>query len=425
MFTCCFNPRAAVLARRILSISVIVVTSAQQLSAGEWPQILGPNRNGVAIGERLVESLPKGGPAVLWEYKVGDGYAGVAVADGHLIVFHRLGNEEIAEGLDPLSGRRQWEKRFPATYAGGINPDTGPRCVPLIHDGSVYLFGAAGDLYALGLKSGEKRWSRAVGKDFPFAEQSYFGVGSTPIVEGSKLLANVGGKGRAGIVAFNLADGTTVWQATDERASYSSPTAATIDGERQVIFVTRLSAMGINPDNGSIHWQFPFGDRGPTVNAATPQVVDGYLFLSASYGIGAVCRKLGKGSAGPVWANNVTMSSQFSTPVPVGTYLYGTDGRQDGPPAKLRCIDLKTGKIQWTKDSFGVANLIAADGKLVIVTDNGGLVLAAASPEAFRELGRATLSEESATRALPALSNGLLYVRDSATLKCFDLRRGK
>ncbi len=423
MFTSCFNPRAAVLTRQILSLSVVVVTLAQPLSAGDWPQILGPNRNGVAVGERLVESLPKRGLSVLWEHKVGDGYAGVAVADGHLVVFHRMGNEEVAEGLDPLSGRRQWEKRFPATYAGGINPDTGPRCVPLIHEGSVYLFGAAGDLHALDLATGEKRWFRAVGKDFPVAEQSYFGVGSTPIVEGTKLLANVGGKGSAGIVAFNLADGTTAWQSTDERASYSSPTAATIEGQRQVIFVTRLSALGINPDNGSVYWQFPFGARGPTVNAATPQVVDGYLFLSSSYGVGAVCRKLGKDSAAPVWANNDTMSSQFSTSVPVGKYLYGSDGRQDVPPVKLRCFDPKTGKIQWTKEGYRVANLIAADGKLVIVTDDGGLILAAASPEAYRELGHGTLSISSATRALPALSNGLLYVRDSTNLKCVDLRR--
>jgi outer membrane protein assembly factor BamB len=409
----------------LLSNAFVIAAYSQQLSAGDWPQILGPNRNGVAVDERLVASFPKGGPAIVWEHRIGEGYAGVAVADGHLVVFHRLGNEEIAEGLDPLTGKPRWKQKFPATYPGGYNADKGPRCVPVIHDGSVYLLGAAGDLYALEVNSGNKRWARAVGKDFPLAEQSFFGVGSTPIVEGTKLLANVGGKGKAGIVAFNLADGETAWQVTDERASYSSPTSATIDGARQAIFVTRFSAMGINPDDGSIFWQFPFGARGNTVNAATPQVIDGYLFLSASYGVGAVCRKLGKSSAEPVWANNDTMSSQFSTPVPVGKYLYGTDGRQDGPPARLRCIDPKTGKIQWTKEDFGVANLIGADGKLVIVTDDGELVLAAASPAGYRELGRATLSQKSATRALPALSSGLVYVRDATILKCIDLRLTK
>jgi hypothetical protein len=118
------------------------------------------------------------------------------------------------------------------------------------------------------------------------------------------------------------------------------------------------------------------------------------------------------------------MSSQFSTPVPHGGYLYGVDGRQDGPPGRLRCFSPKTGKVQWTKPEFPVANLIVADDKLLIVTDDGNLVLAAASPKAYRELGRVALSR-STIRALPALSNGLLYVRDSSTLKCVDLRRAK
>src|SRR6266704_6504802 len=128
----------AVFTVSMVSIIVVVVASGQQLSAGEWPQILGPNRNGVAVDERLVESLPKGGPAVIWEHKVGEGYSGAAVAGGRVVVFHRLGNEEIVEGLDPITGRPHWKQQFPATYSGGINPDTGPRCVPVIHDGSVY-----------------------------------------------------------------------------------------------------------------------------------------------------------------------------------------------------------------------------------------------------------------------------------------------
>src|SRR5262249_9736461 len=154
---------------------------------------------------------------------------------------------------------------------------------------------------------------------------------------------------------------------------------------------------------------------GPTVNAATPQVVDGYLFLSASYGIGAVCRKIGKTSAAEVWANNSTMSSQFNTSVPSGLSLFGADGRRDGPPGSLRCFDPKTGEIHWSEENFGAANLIAANGKLVIVTDGGELVLAEASSEKYRELGRVKLSS-STTRALPALAQGRLYVRDMSTL---------
>jgi outer membrane protein assembly factor BamB len=406
---------------RAVAIALCVVGRAV-VHAGDWPQILGPGRNGVAADEKLVDSLPKKGPPIVWEHAVGEGYAGVAVADGMAVVFHRAGDEEVVEGLDALTGKPVWKQSFPATYRGGINPDNGPRCVPLIDKGNVYLLGAAGDLHSVTLKAGKKRWSRALASDYSIPN-SYFGVGSTPIVDGDKLLVNVGGKG-AGIVAFALADGKSVWKATDEQASYSSPTAVTLDGTRHVIFVTRLNALSIDPENGRVRWQFRFGVPGPTVNAATPQVLDGNVFLSASYGIGAVCRKVGKASAEPVWANDETMSSQFSTSVPYKGFLYGVDGRQDIPPARLRCFDPKTGTVKWTEENFPVANLIAADGKLVIVTDNGNILLASASSDGYHELGRTKLAATT-TRALPALANGLLYVRDTKVLKCADLRPAK
>jgi outer membrane protein assembly factor BamB len=399
-----------------------VLSGTATVRAGDWPQILGPSRNGVAVGEKLVDSFPKKGPPIVWEHVVGEGYAGVAVADGLAVVFHRLDDEEVVEGLEAVTGKPVWKQAFRATYPGGINRDRGPRCVPLIHKGNIYLFGAAGDLHSIVLKTGKKRWSRALATEYSIPS-SFFGVGSTPIVEGDKLLVNVGAKG-AGIVAFALADGKPVWTSTDEQASYSSPTAATLDGVRHVIFVTRLSALSIDPQTGDLRWRFRFGAPGPTVNAATPQVLDGKLFLSASYGIGAACRKIGKTSAEPVWANDETMSSQFSTSVPHEGLLYGVDGRQDIPPARLRCFDPKTGKVQWSEENFPVANLIAADGKLVIVTDNGNLILASASPRSYRELGRTKLAGTE-TRALPALANGLLYVRDTKTLKCVDLRPGR
>ncbi|MBS0264417.1 MAG: PQQ-binding-like beta-propeller repeat protein [Planctomycetes bacterium] len=391
---------------------------------GDWPQILGPQRTGVAVGEKLTDSIPAQGPTVVWEHKVGEGFAGVAVADDIAVVFHRRGDEDLAEGLDARTGKPLWSKSFPATYAGGYSNDHGPRCVPLIHDHVVYLFGATGDLRALDLKTGNVRWSRTAGRDYD-APDGFFGVGSTPIVEGNKLLVNVGGKKKGtGIVAFHLADGKTAWTATDEQASYSAPQAVTVDGVRHVIFVTRLAAVSVDPEQGTVRWRFRYGDAGPTVNAATPQVFNGHLFLSASYGIGAVCRKIGKTSTEEVWANNDTMSSQYSTAVPADGHFFGIDGRQDRPPGRLRCFDVLTGKIHWTAADYPIGNLIVADGKLVVVTDDGELILARASADSYRELGRAPLSRNT-TRALPALANGLLYVRDTTRLKCVDLRPAK
>lgn len=404
----------------VLAALGLIVPSAA--AAGDWPQILGPHRNGVAENETLTESFPKKGPARVWQKEVGEGFAGVAVAEMRVILFHREGTEERAQAFDAASGQSLWMRSFPTAYASGISPDNGPRCVPVIHDGRVFLLGAAGDLHCVALADGKHRWSRAAAKDFG-APEGYFGIGSTPIVEGDKLLVNVGGKVKSGIVAFAIVDGKTVWQATDEQASYSSPVAVTQDGVRHVIFVTRLNALSIDPENGTVRWKIPFGARGATVNAANPLVLGDHLLLSASYGVGALYAKFSQDRTQTVWDNNDTMSSQYATCVAHEGFLYGVDGRQDQGTARLRCFDPQTGKVQWTEPNFGMASLIGADGKLVIVKDDGTLVLAAATPEKYRELGRSRVLSTT-TRALPALSNGLLYVRDTKVLNCLDLRPG-
>jgi len=408
---------------KTLLLVTIVLMNLPAARAGEWPQILGPDRNGVAVDEKIVDSLPKGGPDVRWTKEVGDGFSGVAVAQGKVVLFHRPGDVERVEAFDPRTGEKQWATDYPAPYAGGISADRGPRCVPLIHGDRIFLLGAAGNLHCAGLADGRKIWSHSLAAEYK-APEGYFGFGSTPIVDGNKLLVNVGGRAGTGIVAFAIADGKPVWQSTDEQASYSSPVAVTRDGVRHVVFVTRLSALSINPEDGSVRWKFPFGARGPTVNGASPLVFDDQLFLSASYGVGAVFARFSRDSAETVWANNDTMSSQYSTCVRLEGFLYGVDGRQDGGPTRLRCFDPQTGDVRWTKERFGIASLILADGKLIIIKDDGQLVLAAASPEGYKELGQARLLK-STTRALPALSDGLLFVRDTETLKCVDLGKGR
>lgn len=396
------------------------VVSASPGVAGEWPQILGPHRNGVADDERLGDSFPAKGPPRVWQKEVGEGFSGIAVADSKAIVFHRVDDEERVQAFEAATGQPLWLRPFPTRYSGGISPDNGPRCTPVIDRGRVFVLGAAGDLHCLSLADGTHRWSRSTARDFS-APEGYFGIGSTPIVDGDRLLVNVGGKSNAGIVAFSVEDGSTLWQATDEQASYSSPVAVTREGVRHVVFVTRLSALSVDPENGKVRWKFPFGARGPTVNAANPIILDDHLFLTASYGVGAVYARFGKDRAQTVWDNNDTMSSQYTTSVPYEGNLYGIDGRSDQGSARLRCFDPDSGKVRWTKSEFGMASLIVADGKLVILRENGDLVLAAASPEAYRELGRSRVLSTTA-RALPALAGGLLYVRDTKTLKCVDLR---
>ena len=408
----------------LLFSGLVVTATAQPAMSGDWPQILGPQRNGVAEGETLAAQWPAAGPRQKWTYKLGQGYAGPAVVGNRVIVFHRVDGVERVEAIETTSGRQLWKRDYDATYGGGVNSDTGPRCVPLVHQGRVYVYGASGDLHCLALQDGKRIWSRETYRDYQ-GDEGYFGAGTTPIAIGEHLLVNVGGRKRAGIVAFALKDGKTVWLQDGERASYASPAQVTINDREYAIFVTRLNALGIDAQSGKLLFRFPFGQRGPTVNAATPLIVDGNkLFVSSSYGVGASFSELSANGSKPIWANDDTLSSQYTSAVYDQGFLYGTHGREDIGSAEVRCVEASTGRVQWKAADGGVAHVILADGKLVMLRVDGRLLLATATPKKFELLASATIGS-GATRAIPALSNGQLYLRDgqgaTGTLYCLDV----
>src|SRR5207248_8941974 len=178
---------------------------------GDWPQILGPQRNGKAQDEHLAERWGADGPKVRWSLEVGQGFAGPAVVGHTLVLFHRVGDELVAAALNAQTGKPLWKRSFPTRFASGYSSDSGPRCVPLIDANRVFLFGPGGDLHCLAFDSGKVLWSRPVYQEFG-APEGYFGAGSSPLVEAGKLLLNVGGKSGAGLVAFSLEDGKTIWK---------------------------------------------------------------------------------------------------------------------------------------------------------------------------------------------------------------------
>jgi hypothetical protein len=410
---------------RVLPLSAIFAFATAAAHAGDWPQILGPSRNGVATGETLPDKLPAGGPPVVWTHPIGAGYAGPVVSGKAVVIFHRVGSSERVEALDAQTGKPLWKAEFAVAGSGGIDPDNGPRASPVIHEGRVYVFGVGGDLHCVELASGKKIWSRAAGEDFGAAE-GYFGFGSTPIVAGGKLLVNVGGSDGAGIVAFALDTGKTLWKATSDDASYSSPTQTLIDGQTHVIFVTRLNVFSLDPATGNVRFQFPFGKRGPTVNAAAPIVFEkDRLFVTAAYGVGALAAKVTAGGAEEIWANDTSLSSQYNTPVYYQGHLYGIDGREDYSNGKLRCVNAATGEVVWSDDNFGVAHVILAGDKLLALKTTRELVIAPATPQGLRPLATARLGGSGAARALPALAGGRLYLRTTednrGELKCVSL----
>jgi outer membrane protein assembly factor BamB len=194
-----------------------------------------------------------------------------------------------------------------------------------------------------------------------------------------------------------------------------------------VVFVTRLNTVGVDPASGKTLFRFAFGRRGPTVNAATPLVFDGLLFVSANYGVGARLVRLRAGGVETVWENDQTMSSQYATCVHHQGFLYGLHGREDVGTVELRCFEARTGKLRWQVPDFGAGHVILVRDQLLILKTDGTLILAPATPDGFRPQATATVSSR-VTRALPALSNGRLFFRDNDAethtghLHCLALR---
>ncbi|MDA7979374.1 MAG: PQQ-binding-like beta-propeller repeat protein [Pirellulales bacterium] len=395
--------------------------------ADDWPQILGPSRNGIALGESIIRQFPDTGPEVLWSRSVGKGVAGVAVAGDRVVLFHRHKQGDRAECMEKATGNILWRSDvFGTRYQSAILDDNGPRCVPVISDGRVFLYSANGDLHCLNLEDGKALWTRQLAVDYATnAELGYFGAGSSPIVSQGKLWVNLGGaRAEAGIVALDPKTGETLWKGTREQASYSSPVATKIDGKARLLFVTRMNLLSLDPATMAIDWRVPFGQRGPTVNGANPIISDDHVFVTAAYGVGGKCLKLSLQEPAVVWENDDVMSSQFTTPIVIGGTAYGVDGRHDLGVARLRCFNPLSGKIFWTQENFGKATLILADGKLLALTTDGKLVIAEPDQAAYRELAAAKVMD-SRCLALPALSGGLFFVRDQNQLKCLDLRPGK
>jgi outer membrane protein assembly factor BamB len=387
--------------------------------ANDWPQFLGPTRNGASAETGLLANWPKAGPPELWKRDVGAGYSGPVVAGEWLILFHRVDDEEVVEGLEAATGKKQWKHHYETRYHDAFGKGDGPRATPLIAGEKVYTLGAEGRLTCLKLKNGEKVWEHDLLAEYK-PRKGFFGVGTSPIVEDGRLIVNVGAKG-AGIVAFNADDGKELWKATDQEASYSSPVAATIDGVRHIFFFTREGLVSLDKE-GTERFSLKFRSKlNASVNAATPLIVDDHLFLSASYGTGALLLKIHKDKADEVWKNDESLSNHYDTSVYVGGNLYGLDGRQE-EGARLRCVEFKTGKVQWTKEGFGCASIISADGRLIALTEGGDLVLIEPDGKEYKEKARASVLS-SPCRAPLALANGKLYARDGKSLICWNVKK--
>lgn len=409
---------------RFLGAFALTFCLSASLRAADWPQFLGPNRDGTTAEP---VAAWKNGLKPAWKVPVGESHSSPVVAGGVVYAFYqpRGKNADALAAFNAKTGQRMWEMSYERPEFKPLFGN-GPRSTPAVHGGKIFTLGGTGILACWDAKTGAIDWKLDTLKEFN-AKNLFFGVSTSPLVlGGDRVVVMVGGKG-AGIVAFEAKTGKTVWHSTDDPASYSSPVAA----NRQIITLTGTHLLGLS-EKGDKLWAEPFeGKVGDLIeSSATPLVVGDTVIASTITGGSLALRvdaRGGKYSTAKVWFNKA-LTCYFSTPVVVGDSLFMINGAATltNPSITLRSVDLKSGKVLWEKKNVGKyhAAIIRCgpSGKetLLMLDDTGSLSLFEPDRKEYRELARARVCGE--TWAHPALVDGRLYLRDNSNLICIPLQ---
>ncbi len=403
---------------------LLAVASFSHVHGDDWPQFLGPDRNGVSKESGLVGAWPSDGPKIAWRTPLGVSMSGIAVSNGRAFTMFQDDDQQYVVALNANDGKEVWRTPVAPTYVNSMG--NGPRATPTVFGESVFAFTGEGILAAFRTSDGKQIWSVDVPKSLDDAAAEY-GVSCSPIVVGDLVVVHAGAESAA-IAAYGSATGKVAWKSGKGKSGYSSPVLMTLAGSEQLVTLTAAGATGLDPATGTLLWEFPF----PTeydCNIAVPVQIDGdSLLISAGENHGSVILKLtaAAGSFKPevIWSSigkSSQLRAEWQTPVIHDGHLYALDNHGSaGPITNLVCIRLSDRKTMWQKIRFGKSNLIFADAKLFLTTMNGEVVIVEAAPAAFKELGRATIMET--TRQAPALANGFLFVRDDKEVICIDAR---
>jgi outer membrane protein assembly factor BamB len=400
-------------------------TAAAPNAGRDWPQFLGPDRNGISAETGLLTSWPADGPTELWRVAGGVGMSGLAIKDGRLFTLaHKAGRQQVI-CLDARTGAPNWERELAPMYR---NPQgDGPRATPAVAGEIVYAFTGEGVLAALKAADGQVVWKKDVVTELG-GKPAEYGMACSPLVVGDRVIVTIGAPG-ATVVALEGRTGAVAWSAGKNLpAGYSSPAVLKVANRDQLVVFHGAGAFGLDPSNGKQLWDFSYVTDFDC-NIATPLAVEGNVFLSSGENRGSVLLSLKSSGetfgVGQVWSSHGSQSvlrNEWQTSILSGGNLYGFDNvGSAGPVTHLACVEAATGKRLWQQLRFGKGNLIAADGKLFISTFAGDLVVLKVNPMQFEEMGRKQVVGK--TRQAPSLAGGLLYLRDDRDIVCVDIRR--
>ena len=422
-------------------VLIAVLLSCITVSAEDWPQWRGPNRDGVWTEDGIVKEFSSAQLPVLWRAPIANGYSGPTVANGRVFITDRLTEPTQVERVhcfDSASGKEIWSHTYDCTYEKVSYPD-GPRAAVTVAGGRAYSLGAMGHLFCFDAANGRVLWNIDLNTKYKI-NKPIWAIAAAPLVESNLLIVQVGGPREACIVAFDKDSGKQRWKALNDSISYSAPIIIEQAGKRVFVCLTGERIVGLDPLTGELYWEHPFEPLKMVISVPTPVFRNGYLFVSSFYD-GSLMLKVDpdKLSVEKLWRRigksereTDGLHCMISTPVIIGDYLYGVDSY-----GELRCLEAQTGDRVWESleavPTARWANIhMVENGKNIwMFNERGELIISRLSPKGFREISRTKLIQPTTGQldkrndgvcwAHPAYANRNVYIRNDNELLCASL----
>lgn len=411
----------------------LAVLATPQVRAGDWLQYRGPNHDGVSP-EIIRTNWLVTPPRQIWKVPLDQALSSFTVSGSNVFTQVRRTingqDTEVCVALNADTGQEIWATPVGMAYYpdGGVGLDDGPRSTPSVDGNQVFVLASYLNLLCLGINDGHVIWSNNLTTSYGGTVIPWQNAAS-PLIENGLIFLNCNALGQS-LLALHEADGTEAWKGQSDPMTQASPIAATVAGVRQIVFFTQLGLTSVAPDNGSVLWRYPFPFAVAT--AASPVASSNVVYCSAAYGVGAgavqITNSGGQLATNEIWRTPFTTMNHWPTPVLYNGYLYGIYG-QAGTAASIRCIELATGNEMW-RQSAQMGGLLLTTGVLLVVQEDGTLLLVSPDPTGYHEVARYRALDGSSSSIpglavrcwnVPAISNGRIYVRSTTEAVCLDV----
>jgi len=394
---------------------VVSLSAAQAQQGSDWPHWLGPVGDGISPETGWNAQWTDDEPKVAWRADIGIGFSSTAAAGEHVYAMGYSGNGETVHCFNADTGEIVWQHRYPGKKVATLH-EGGPGSTPAVHEGKVYTVGKEGQLFCLNAEDGSVVWSsdlrKLTGQNTP-----KWGFTGSPVIVGDQVIYQAGPT-----VALNKDTGKPIWRSNEYDPAYSTPAVFDQNGNTGLAVLNSYGVVLLNANNGKELARYPWETRFDT-NATTPIVTDDKVFVSTGYNRGCTLLRMQRGQLQPIYENQ-NMSNHMNNSILYKGHLYGFDGNShQNRRVELVCMELDTGKVKWRKRGLGCGSLLISDGKMIILSDEGTLVTAEATPAGYNEISRAKVLDGKCW-SMPILSHGRVYARTAeGEFVCVDLRK--